>query len=459
MNATAPVPGPRPRGVSHRTGFWFVAAAFATLMAFGTAPTPLWPLYQDRDGFGATTVTLAFAIMVVGAAIGFLGLGHLSDRYGRRRVIVPALLTDIVAAALLIVWPDLPGLLAARLLTGLAVGLMASTATAYLMDLWHRAHPGQPLSATPGLVAAVSNLGGLALGPLVAGALAQWTGAPLVTPYVLFGIAMVVLLAIVSVTPETVGRTPGTEARPARFALREGARPVFVAAAAGGFVGFAATGIFAALGAIIVRQDLAITSPLVAGAVTSVVFGASALAQLLLGRLSVGRMLTLAALLLPLGLGLTAVTLYVPTLALLLVAAVLSGVGSGLLFKASVSQTAAAARPASRAGVLAAFFVIAYVGMGAPSVLFSIAANQFGRQPVMIAFAVLLSVGTAVAARIGARAARAGAGRRSTVVASSASSATSAVTPSPAASPVTPSPAASSVTPSPGARELSASRG
>jgi hypothetical protein len=57
---------------SHAMGFWFVAAAFTTSMAFVTVPTPLWPLYQARDHFGPTTVTIAFAVMVVGAAASLL---------------------------------------------------------------------------------------------------------------------------------------------------------------------------------------------------------------------------------------------------------------------------------------------------------------------------------------------------------------------------------------------------
>src|SRR4051794_474856 len=83
------------RRVSHGTGFWFAAVAFAVLMGFGTAPTPLWPLYAARDGFGATTITVAFALLVGGAALGFLTLGHLSDRLGRRRIVVPALAVAI----------------------------------------------------------------------------------------------------------------------------------------------------------------------------------------------------------------------------------------------------------------------------------------------------------------------------------------------------------------------------
>ncbi len=53
-------------------------------MAFATVPTPLWPLYQVRDHFGPTSVTIAFAAMVVGAAATFPTLGHLSDHIGRR---------------------------------------------------------------------------------------------------------------------------------------------------------------------------------------------------------------------------------------------------------------------------------------------------------------------------------------------------------------------------------------
>ena len=36
--------------VPHNFGFWLVTAAFVSLQAFGTVPTPLWPLYAVRDG-------------------------------------------------------------------------------------------------------------------------------------------------------------------------------------------------------------------------------------------------------------------------------------------------------------------------------------------------------------------------------------------------------------------------
>ena len=67
----------------HGLGFWAVAFTFLALAAFTTVPSPLYPLYQARDGlseFEVTVIYAAYAIGVIGAL--FLA-GHLSDWYGR----------------------------------------------------------------------------------------------------------------------------------------------------------------------------------------------------------------------------------------------------------------------------------------------------------------------------------------------------------------------------------------
>ncbi|MGK5558476.1 MFS transporter [Actinomadura kijaniata] len=378
----------------HAWGFWVVAVAFATLMAFGTLPTPLWPMFAARDHFGATTVTVAFAVMVVGISAGFLSLGHLSDRVGRRVVLVPALLTSATAALLLTVWHGLAGLLVARVVTGLGAGLMASTATAYLDDLYARARPDRPGSATPGLVSAAVNLGGLAIGPLLAGVLGQWGPAPLTTPFVLVGTALAVLAA-----PETVDRRALRD-RPRRFGLRDGARAAFAGAAGTGFLAFAVMGFFAALGAVMIRDVLGMSSVFVAGMAPFALFAASAVAQLALGRLPARRLVAVGLALYPAGLALTAVALFRPVLAVFLAGAAVTGAGAGLLFKAAVGESVEAARPESRAGVLAVFFVISYVGTGLVPVAFSLASHAWGPRPTVVAFAVALSAGAVLTTRL-----------------------------------------------------------
>lgn len=384
-------------GLSPSTGLWVVTAAFSTLMAFGTVPTPLWPLYQVRDHLGPTGITIAFAAMVVGAALTFPTLGHLSDHIGRRKVVVSALVLGIMAAVVMSVWPSLAGLITGRFLTGVSVGLMAATATAYVADLYRAAHPDRPGSPSPGLISTAANLGGLALGPLVAGALAEWVSYPLVTSYVVFAVVMGMSGALVLLTPETVTPHATTENRPVRFALRPGHGAAFGAASVVGFFAFGLMGLFSSLGAIIVRGELDIASEFTIGLTPFTAFAASAVAQLALGRLTLPTQLATGTVLFPVGLALTALSLYQPALWLVLVAAGLSGAGAGLLFKGSLTQSTNAALPASRAGALAVFFIIAYLGMGLPSVVFSLLIQHTPLETTMIGFAAVLSVGAIAA--------------------------------------------------------------
>jgi hypothetical protein len=197
--------------------------------------------------------------------------------------------------------------------------------------------------------------------------------------------------------PETVNHHAGTATRPVRFALLPGHRAAFGAASAVGFFAFALMGLFSSLGAIIVRGELHIAAQFIVGLTPFTAFAASALAQLALGKLALAKQLVTGTVLFPVGLALTALSVYQPSLWLVLLGAGLSGAGAGLLFKGSVGQSAGTAVPASRAGVLAVFFVVAYLGMGLPSVGFSLLIQHAPLNTTMIGFAAVLSVGTIAA--------------------------------------------------------------
>jgi hypothetical protein len=59
-------------------GFWLIALVFVTGMAFSTVPTPLYPIYQGRDGFSTFTVTVVFAVYVVGVLASLMLAGQVS---------------------------------------------------------------------------------------------------------------------------------------------------------------------------------------------------------------------------------------------------------------------------------------------------------------------------------------------------------------------------------------------
>jgi MFS family permease len=391
--------------VPYNISFWLVAATFASLQAFGTVPTPMWPLYAVRDGLSPTTVTLAFACMVVGAGASLYFFGHLSDRWGRRRILVPALTFGIAAAAVMAWWPTLPGLLIGRVLTGVAVGLMASTATTYLTDLYREGHPAQPRSTVPATVASVANLGGLSLGPLVAGALLSWVGHPFTTSYLVFIALMVIGAISISLSPETVDLALPKSAGAPRFVLRHAQGAVFIGAAAVAFCSFAIFGLFSSVGSLIVHTELHESSPFLWGLAGFLVLGVSALAQTLFARLAVVRMLVLGLIGVPVGMALVVVALYNPSLTLYLLGSAIAGAGAGLLFKAALSVAITTAQPGSTAGVLALFFVVAYLGLGLP-VLLTAATHLISSRSALIVFSALTLAVSVIAVRLQAAALR-----------------------------------------------------
>jgi hypothetical protein len=121
-------------------------------------------------------------------------------------------------------------------------------------------------------------------------------------------------------------------------------------------------------------------------------------------------MLVAGAVVFPVGLALVSLSLVHPALWLYLVAVGVAGAGAGALFKGGVGTVGTVASPDSRAGVLAVFFVLSYVGMGLPPILFSMALHALTIEAAMIAFAIVLSAGAALAVaatlRAGARTAR-----------------------------------------------------
>jgi MFS family permease len=369
------------RRLAPRPAFWLTTATLALVMAVGTAPAPLWPLYQTEAGLATTTITVLGGSVVIGAVISFLLLGHLSDRYGRRPVLPPFVLLSVAALLVMAIWPTAAGLGAGRVLTGLALGVTAPTATAYLIDL-DGVTDGRRGRATT--VATAANLGGLALGPVLAGAMAEYLPAPLVLTHVVLAVLLGAAALGLTACPETVAPSP--EARRSHFALRPGGGRDFTGAALAGFVGFAVTGIFAVLGGIVVRGELGVGSVLVWGLTTGLVFAASAVAQLATGSWPAQRSSVAGAVLLPIGLGLVVLSVTDPRAGVYVAACTVTGSACGLLFKAGLVTSAAAAVPAARAGVLAVYFAVAYLGMGTGALVLALVEL---RVSTPVAFAIL----------------------------------------------------------------------
>ncbi len=116
-----------------RPAHWLLGGTMTLLgLGFG-AVTTFIPTFMASEGLGRVGL---FAVTYTSTAIlaRLVGAG-LSDSFGRRQVIVPALAVFSVATLWIAGAHDLPGLLGAAALFGLAQGITYPTMHAYLIDL------------------------------------------------------------------------------------------------------------------------------------------------------------------------------------------------------------------------------------------------------------------------------------------------------------------------------------
>jgi MFS family permease len=356
-----------------RWGFVAVAYAFAVGMFGTTLPTPLYPLYEEKFGFGEFTVTVVFATYAVGVLAALLFAGGVSDTAGRRRVLIPALVLGAVSAVVFLTATDLAALLVGRLLSGLSAGLVTGTATATLVDL---AAPGR--SAGASRTATLVNMGGRGLGAFVSGVASTVLAPPLTVPFVIDLVLLVPAVAGLWSAPEPVPPTGPWRLTWPRLALPPSVRGVFVPAVIAGFAGFVVLGFFTAVSPAALGELLGVHNRAAVGSVVFVVFVASLVGQLAPTRSSVLTTLRTGCLILVVGMGGLVAGLQIPSLGLLIGGGVVAGIGQGLIMRAGIASISGATPPALRGAVMSAFFALLYVGISLPVVSIGLGARSHG---------------------------------------------------------------------------------
>ena len=386
--------------VGHATGFWAAAFAFLAALAYNAIPAPLYSIYQQRDGFSAFMLTVIFSVYAVGVMLSLFAAGHLSDWHGRRRPFTVSLSLCLVSAVVFLLWRSLPGLLVGRFIGGLGVGAVTATATAWLGELHATARP----QATPRraqLVSTAANLGGIGLGPLVAGALAQWVAHPLTVPYLVAIGALLVGLIGVRVAPETrEPAVPRPAYRPQRISVPAHALGRYVAAASGAAIVFAVIGLFTSLAPTFLAGPLHHPSHALAGATAFAVLASAVISQLLVARVALRPVMAGALAVTVLGMAVLVVSVYLatPSLALFLLGGVLVGAGGGALFKSVVTTIVSVSPAERRAEALAGMFLTAYVGLTVPVVALGVMTQSLSPKLSLLIFASALALGMALAA-------------------------------------------------------------
>lgn len=356
-----------------------------------TLPTPLYPIYQARFGFGNLLITVIFATYAVGVIVGLILTGRLSDEIGRRKVLLFGLACAALSTLLFLVAQGVAPMLVARLLSGFTAGAFAGTATAMLLDL----APDGRRNLAAGVAVAV-NLGGLGLGTLLSGALAQTGTDPLRLSYWVYLALLAPAALVVVLSPETVEPSEHPRFAPQKLDVPPEVRGTFVRSALGAFSAFVISGLFGAVGPLFLAKYLGYHSHLLAGFVVFVLFLFSAASPLALARMSARTALVAGAAAVVASGCLLILALETESLAVMFVCGVTCGIGQGLAVGAGLAALGAETPPERRGEVSATFFVVLYVALALPIVTVGLLSEVIELRPAgVVVSGVAIALGVA----------------------------------------------------------------
>ncbi len=162
---------------------------------------PLLPFWAERLGANSFEVGLIITVYALAQLLFTPVLGTLSDRYGRKPIIVVSLFIEVVALIMTALAGSLPLLLLARFIGGLGASNIGS-AQAVVADVTEKQNRAKGM----GLIGAAIGLG-FVIGPAAGGILAP---AGQTLPFwVAAGVALVNALLVLLFLPETRKRASG----------------------------------------------------------------------------------------------------------------------------------------------------------------------------------------------------------------------------------------------------------
>lgn len=370
---------------TRRFSFALLAYAFAAMMAGTTLPTPLYALYSQRMHFDVLTTTVIYSSYAGGVLVALLVFGRWSDAVGRRPMLLAGTACALASAAVFLGADSVPVLLVGRVLSGLSAGLFTGTGTAAIIE----AAPPSWRDRAPA-VATVANIGGLGAGPVLAGVLAQYAPAPLHLTFIVHIVLATLAAIAVLIVPETSSRTGSIGFQ--RLSVPSEVRSVFITAALAAFAGFSVTGLFTSVAPSFLATVVGIDNHALAGVIAGSIFAASAVAQIAATRMQPARAVAIGCAILAAGMAILVVALVFSSLAGLIAAAVVSGVGQGISFSRGLAAVAERTPAQRRAEVSSTYFVVAYIAISVPVISEGFAAHAVGLRPSGIVFAAVVGV-------------------------------------------------------------------
>ncbi len=349
-----------------------ILAAGLFVVAWGTnVSTPLILRYQDRLNLSDLGAVGIFTIYVGGILFSLLFAGRLSDRFGRRPLVLPFTAASGIASIILIYGRNsLLPLFVGRLLLGAVSGAVLSVGTAWLTELSSTPLDERGRVSLATLTTLVIYIG-FGVGPISSAVYDKFGPSPLVVPFLVHAAATAAVLVAMWWLPETKAPEPGLSLRP-QLGVPAHARSDFlttVAPAAVWVFGFPSTAF--ALFPVILRDAVGGDNDvLVAGVTGSITALSVMLSRPLIQRAGSPRTALRLALWVGVGGYVLGTFAFVTDIwQIIPLAAVALGTASGTLLTAGLAITEAIADDSNRGALNATFYLGTYTGMTMPVVI------------------------------------------------------------------------------------------
>lgn len=373
--------------------FAAMAVAFAAFFIAAGAPTPLLPIYQSEWHFPASMVTVAFGVYAIALLLTLLVIGSLSDHVGRRPLLIGALALELVSMVVFLVAPNIGWIILARVLQGIATAAATSAFSAAVLEL-----ASEKRKHLAGVIAGLAPAGGIGVGALFSGIIAQYSSSAAFIVWLILVIVMVIAFVFSLVTPETASRTPGAAAslRP-QVSVPPAARSTFVVTLPSLIGAWLVSALFLGLMPTILHLKFGIDSPLLGGLAAFAEQGAGATIALVFSRLKPRRLAYLGSFAIVAGGALFVISIVADSLPLLWIGAVVAGAGLGGAFTGTLRSLAPLASPHERAGLFSAIYLVSYLTFGIPVIVAGLFLSSVGVTGISVIFGIV----TIVAALVG----------------------------------------------------------
>lgn len=375
---------------------WRLPALAQLLIGWGGNEfTPMLIEYRQRGGYSALDVDVFLGAYVLGLVPGLLIAAALSDRFGRRPLLVAGLAGSILGSAVLALG-DVGGfglLFAGRTLSGIAVGVAMAVGSSWVSEL----------SAAPYAVggrgsgarrASIALTVGFALGPLSAGVLGQWSDGPLVWPYVVQILLCLPVLAAVAAR--------GIETRHGGGSVRVLHRLRVPKVAHGRFLRvvlpmapwiFGSAAVAYAILPQLVSAKVGHWALLYTVGITVSALTCGVLVQPIARRLddaSTARAVVVSMCLMTVGIAAAVLTAAIGSPVLAVPVAVVLGAAYGIAVVSGLLEVQRIAEPDELAGLTGVYYSLAYVGFLLPALLAGL--SHWASYPVMLGALALLAL-------------------------------------------------------------------